>query len=199
MAEEEQKTEEGQAAEGGEDAVKKKGEPAASGLNPKLVYGVLILNVLLVGVVAALVAMTFMQKKSAVSLGDIQEQAGHGAGEHAAGGGEKPSGDKDKKEDPSKLFITESFTVNLSDSKGSHFAKVDVVIEAGDDSVRAEIERILPKIRDFIVVVLSSKTYDQIASVDGRDFLREEIRNKINGYLTRGQIKDIYFTQFIVQ
>lgn len=210
MAEEEQKS--AGDAQPEEDAVKKKGDSAPSGgLNPKLVYGVLVLNSLVIIVVAVLIAMSYMRQSKTVSLADIQESKDHsasdehGAAKEGGGHGEAPKGGDghgggDKKaEDPAKLFITENFTVNLSDSKGSHFAKVDVVIEAGDDSVRGEIERILPKIRDFIVVVLSSKTYDQVASVDGREFLREEIRNKINGYLTRGQIKDVYFTQFIVQ
>ena len=65
--------------------------------------------------------------------------------------------------------------------------------------VKAELEKIRPKIRDFIVIMLSSKSVDQISTADGVEFLREEIRNKINGYLTKGEVKDVLFTNFIVQ
>ena len=96
-----------------------------------------------------------------------------------------------------RSHVTEHFTVNLAD--GTHYAQVTVAIEVLNPAAKNEVVKLKPKIRDFVVVILSSKTYEQIESVDGRDFLREEIRNKINGYLTRGQINNVYFTQFIVQ
>jgi flagellar FliL protein len=139
-------------------------------------------------VLAALVAFVWMnlsKSRKSISLADVEAaKATHEAAPELS---------------VAAKFIKESFTVNLADTAASHFAKVDVEIEVDDDFVRGEVERLKPRIRDFIVVILSSKTYDQIASVDGRDFLREEIRNKINGYLTRGQIKNVYFTQFIIQ
>lgn len=211
MADEEAKPteEEAAAAEGGgeEEAVKKKGAaPASSGPNPKLILLVLGLNALVLMILAFVVWKSYMSSSSRVSLGDVAEseskehggggEHGKEGGEHGGGHGEEKKGEKDAAADN---FVYETFTVNLADSRGSHFAKVDVAIEVDDSFVKTEVERLKPKIRDFINVVLSSKTYEQIESIDGREFLREEIRNKINGYLTRGQIKNVFFTQFIVQ
>jgi flagellar FliL protein len=202
---EEEKPAEGAAEEG--DAVQKKGggdAPAAAGPNQKLIFLVLILNVVIVIAVAVLVWMGNAKRTSTVSLADIaadksrstpSDSHGGGGGGDGHGGG-APAG---KAEGPTTHYIAEQFTVNITGPQGSKYAKVDVAIEVDDDFVKAEIEKLRPRIRDFILVVLSSKTPEQIESLDGRDFLREEIRNKVNGYLSRGKIKNVYFTQFIVQ
>ena len=207
VAEEEVEKTDGGGAEAEAEAVTKKGEKGAaapSGPNQKLVLLVLILNAVgLLGVAVLLYKVVSRKSSGEVSLGDIatQKEGGgeHAGEEHKKEGGEKGEGKKKEGEPDNSNFIKESFTVNLKESKGSHFAKVDVEIEVEDDFVKEEVNRLRPRIRDFILVMLSSKSYEQIESVDGRDFLREEIRNKINGYLSRGSIKNVYFTQFIIQ
>ncbi len=194
---------EGAEGEEAEESVKKKSdghsaEGAAGGPSQKFIVMVMAINVVVLATVAILVWMNLSKRQTEVTLKDVKEATESASGEHGGGGGEHGGGGEASDAGEAK-FIKESFTVNLADSAGSRFAKVDVEIEVADDFVREEISRLRPRIRDFIVVVLSSKTYDQIASVDGRDFLREEIRNKINGYLTKGQIKNVYFTQFIIQ
>lgn len=197
-------------AEGGGDegdAVKKKGEGGApsSGPNQKLVLIVLVLNAVVLMTLAFVVWKSYVATSNQVSLGDIAaskdgKEEAHGEGEHGKEEGHGKEGEKKEKGDPGdENFVYESFTVNLADSRGSHFAKVDVAIEVEEGFVKNEVKALRPKIRDFINVVLSSKTYEQIESADGREFLREEIRNKINGYLPRGQVKNVFFTQFIVQ
>ncbi len=199
------------AAEGGDDteAVQKKSAvegASAPASNQKLILIVLVLNAVVLVALAAVVWMSNSKNSKQVTLGDIaaekdSSEKGHGAeGEGGGHGGEHGKEGKNGEEAvPENNFIKESFTVNLSGGRGSRFAKVDVEIEVKDDFVREEVNRLRPKIRDFILVVLSSKTYEQVESVDGRDFLREEIRNKINGYLTRGRIENVFFTQFIIQ
>lgn len=179
------------------DAVTKKSAPGGGAPNQKLILIVLVMNLVGLLVLTTVVWMGYKKSTSQVTLGDIAaEKEAPPAEEH--GKAEGHGGEK-KAEEVVDNFVKESFTVNLADSKGSHFAQVSVEIETDGAFTKAEVTRLRPKIRDFIVVVLSSKTYEQVESVDGRDFLREEIRNKINGYLTRGQIKNVYFTQFIVQ
>jgi flagellar FliL protein len=201
VAEQQEATTEQEETAADSEAVQKKGSgeaAAPSAPNQKLVFLVLILNTVVLVALAAIFWVSNSKRQNEVSLGDIAASKEA----PAAPEGHEEKGEKGKKEggdEESDNFIKESFTVNLADAKGSHFAKVDVEIEVDDQFVKDEVNRLRPKIRDFIIVVLSSKTYDQIESVDGRDFLREEIRNKINGYLSRGKIKNVYFTQFIVQ
>ena len=187
---------ENEAAQGSDgDAVMKKGASgaAAAGPNQKLVMIALLLNTVVMVATGVIVTINSIRSSHKVSLADVATAPTEEA-PAAEGHGEKKEG-----KEAADNFVKESFTVNLADENGAHFAKVDVEIEADDAFVRDEIGKLRPKIRDFVNVMLSSKTYDQVVSQDGKDFLREGIRNKINGMLTRGQIKNIYFTQFIVQ
>ena len=173
---------ENEAAQGSDgDAVMKKGASgaAAAGPNQKLVMIALLLNTVVMVATGVIVTINSIRSSHKVSLADVATAPTEEA-PAAEGHGEKKEG-----KEAADNFVKESFTVNLADENGAHFAKVDVELR--------------PKIRDFVNVMLSSKTYDQVVSQDGKDFLREGIRNKINGMLTRGQIKNIYFTQFIVQ
>ena len=193
MAEEEEaQQEEGQEEES---AVQKKdeaqGNASGAGNNSKLVFIVLIVNVVALIGVAAIVWLNLSKSSDSVSLKDIEEQrqteTAHVAdGEGAAEGG-------------ALQYIEENFMVNLSGSGGNHYAKLGVSIQVENDFVKAELEKIRPKIRDFIIVMLSSKSVEQVSSADGVEFLREEIRNKINGYLTKGEVDQVLVTQFIVQ
>ncbi len=207
MAEEQEGGEQNAKAD---EAVKRVDDDGAGALSKiqstqKFVYIAMLVNVVFLIGVGAFVVMKLSPKQGEVDAGQIVagESGGHAAsgGEHGApAAGEHGAPATGTAATPGAAsFIKESFTVNLADPGRNHFAKVDVDIEITDDFVKEEVTRLVPKIRDFIVIVLSSKTYDQIITVDGKDFLREEIRNKINGYLSRGQIKNVYFSQFIIQ
>ena len=49
----------------------------------------------------------------------------------------------------------------------------------------------------IIIIIISSKTYAEISSREGKDALREEIKNQVNLFLTKGQIVNVFFTEFI--
>ena len=62
-----------------------------------------------------------------------------------------------------------------------------------------EVKKRLPQIRDSILMILSTKSFEDINSVAGKITLRDEIQDKINGYLALGKITNVYFKEFVVQ
>ncbi len=70
-------------------------------------------------------------------------------------------------------------------------------LEVSNGEVQEEIDKLKPKIRDIIIIIVSSKTYAQISTKEGKDQLRDEIRDQVNLFLTKGQIQKVYFTEFI--
>ena len=60
-----------------------------------------------------------------------------------------------------------------------------------------EIDKRKAQIRDIIIMVLSSKTYEEVSSSSGKDSLRGEIRDTINSFLVQGKISNVFFTDFI--
>ena len=113
--------------------------------------------------------------------------------------GEKAAQEKEAMEEDfvGKLIPLETFLVNLAGSRGRKLAKINMEFEANGDDVQEEIDKLKPKIRDIVIIILSSKTYEQVSTTKGKDHLRTEIRDQVNLFLTKGQIKQVYFTEFI--
>lgn len=111
--------------------------------------------------------------------------------------------EKSHQEAHSKDFIgptvpLETFLVNVSGTRGRKLVKINMELELTNSEVQEEVEKIKPKIRDYIIIIVSSKNFSEISTRDGKDALREEIRNQVNLFLTKGKINKVYFTEFIL-
>lgn len=93
----------------------------------------------------------------------------------------------------------EPFLVNLSKSKGKRFLKVTLTLELSNPEVKMEVDENLKKILDSILILLSSKTFEQVISVQGKFRLKDEIITRVNRFLVLGHIKNVYFSEFIIQ
>lgn len=89
------------------------------------------------------------------------------------------------------------FLVNLAEDQGQKLFKVQMEFEVDTSEVQEEINKRMPQIRDIIIILLSSKTYNQISSPKGKERLKEEIRDTVNSFLIKGKINKVLFTQFI--
>ena len=54
----------------------------------------------------------------------------------------------------------------------------------------------MPQVRNVIIDLFNSKRPADLASADGRDYLKEEIRNSLNSFMVSGKIKGVFFTNF---
>ncbi len=98
-----------------------------------------------------------------------------------------------------RIFPLEPFVVNITDRDRDRFLKLKTEIELSDDAVAPEMEQRLPQIRDLIISLLGSKSFDDVRSIEGKNFLREELLLRINSLLVSGKAEAIYFTEFVVQ
>lgn len=93
----------------------------------------------------------------------------------------------------------ETFIVNLADKGGTRYLRVSMDLELEIEGAVEVVEKRLPKIRDAILMILPTKKYEDIGTVEGKVSLREEILTKINELMKPEKIKNIYFTEFVVQ
>jgi len=101
--------------------------------------------------------------------------------------------------DMGPIYPLETFIVNLVDPHGKRYLKARISLELENQLVVPEIEMRLPQFRDSILTMLASKTYDDIIQLEGKYQLRAEIIVMLNRHLKTGKIKNIYFTEFIIQ
>ena len=93
----------------------------------------------------------------------------------------------------------ETFIVNLADKGGERYLRVSMNLELEKEETVEIVEKILPKIRDAILMILPTKKYEDIGTVEGKSALRNEMLTKINELMKPEKIKNIYFTEFVVQ
>lgn len=97
------------------------------------------------------------------------------------------------------IFSMDTFIVNLVDPHGKRYLKLKLELELSSEQVRMEVDKRMPQFKDTILTLLSSKTYEDVSSLEGKLQLRAELTSMLNQYLKTGAISSIYFTEFIVQ
>jgi flagellar FliL protein len=97
------------------------------------------------------------------------------------------------------IFPLEAFIVNLADSDGRRYLKVTMELELSDKRLTEELKKRLPQIRDSILMILTTKRFEDIHRAEGKIALRNEIISKLNSLLKKGSITNLYFTEFVIQ
>jgi flagellar FliL protein len=177
------------------------------GGKPVILYALVALNMAVVGGVGFMVyagrkhdqANATALEKAANGLAKDAEGSHDGAKDHgeAKEGEAGATHDEEGEEFIGKTVPMETFLVNLSGNRGNKLLKVNMDLELQGAKVAEEIEKRKPQIRDIIIILLSSKTYAQLSSPEGKDYLRDEIRDTVNSFLTTGKIKRVLFTEFL--
>ncbi|MBX3022587.1 MAG: flagellar basal body-associated FliL family protein [Bdellovibrionales bacterium] len=163
-------------------------EPSSSsGGKPTLFILLAIINMAVVMGVGAMLYLGQKKKAAEPGIDDVIK------GEH-----EKIKEEEKSTDFIGKLVPLETFLVNISGSRGRKLVKINMELEVSNAEVQEEVEKIKPKIRDYIIIIVSSKTFTEISTKEGKDALRDEIKNQINLFLTKGQIAKVYFTEFIL-
>lgn len=112
----------------------------------------------------------------------------------------KAQGQEGAQEKPGTIIQLEPFVVNLADPGGKRYLKLTMAVDAGDEKLKAEIDARMPQIRDSILLLLTSKTYQDIAEVAGKIRLRTEVLALFNRYLAgAGSVHAVYFSEFVIQ
>jgi flagellar FliL protein len=97
------------------------------------------------------------------------------------------------------IFSLDTFIVNLADQGGNRYLRVTMDLELGNPELETEINKRMPQVRDSILMILPSKRFEDISTVQGKIALRDQILETINGFLAQGKITSIYFKEFVVQ
>lgn len=174
------------AEEAKEEQVEAKPAAAAPQQKPVMFIALALFNMLVVIGVGAMIYLGGQKKAKEPGIDDVIK------GQKA-----EQTAEADNKNFIGELIPLETFIVNLSGSRGRKIAKINMELEVSTEGVQEEIDQLKPKIRDIIIMILSSKSYAQVSTKDGKDTLRKEIRDQVNLFLTKGQIKRVYFTEFI--
>lgn len=171
---------------------------------PLVLMILIIVNSLaLLGVGAGLYMYSQATRKALSQQNDIAEDAAgaeqsaeHGGGH---GGGHGDAKKEEASKDEAKMVPLESFIINLNGSEGYKFMKITMSLEVDSTATQEEILKRQAQVRDTIVVLLTSKSYGEVAGENGQQKLKDELIDTVNSFLVKGKIKKILFTDFLFQ
>lgn len=173
----------------------KKEEPKTEegGKSKKKLFIIIGAAVLVLAILAG-IAGYFLLKKSPTA-------AEPGAGEHGAPAahGEAAAPGTAAKPAVGPMVKIDEFIVNIISEEGSHYVKTSMTLEMTNAAVVEETTTRMPQIRDSVLLLIGNKTFEELQDLQGKKQLKAEITTKINSFLQSGQIKSIYFTDFVVQ
>jgi flagellar basal body-associated protein FliL len=119
------------------------------------------------------------------------------------------------------MIDTGTKIINLAEISGNKYIRINVVLEFAQpaatettpaaaaegeaaaatpaDELTAEITARLPLINDTIITLLSSKAFEELYTTTGKEALRGEIMQKLQGLMPEYRLIGVYFTEFVVE
>lgn len=106
--------------------------------------------------------------------------------------------------------------INLVDPTGHRYIRLTIVAEFAPDNAEYEsmpeeekhayltefqdkLNARMPIMDDTVITLLSTKTYDELYTAEGKERLRAEIMTSLSQKLPDMHLLSIYFTEFVVQ
>jgi flagellar FliL protein len=171
-----------------EEAKEEAAEKPAGGGKKKLIMIIVAVLVLVGGGAGAF----FVMGGSGSEEGGEEGEEGEEHGEEGEEGAEGEHGEL-----PGAIMPLETFIVNLQ-VKGS-FLKTTINLEFADPELPHSAENDMPKIRDAVIRVLTKKEAKEILTPEGKDKMRDEIKETVNQSLGSEDVVGVFFSEFIVQ
>lgn len=108
---------------------------------------------------------------------------------------------KSKPEELRIIYPLESFIVNLMDNTGSgkRYLKATIELEIGGEAEKKKLESYKTQMKDTVLMLLSSRSFEEIKTVEGKLDLKQVILFRINQMMGENIVQKIYFTEFVVQ
>lgn len=104
-----------------------------------------------------------------------------------------------KKEGVGPILQLDPFVFNLTGNQ-SKYAKVSLGIEVKDVKAMEETKKMIPVIRDRILVIFGTKAPEVLMDVNQREAIKKEVHASLKDiFKNDGELKAVYITDIIIQ
>jgi len=176
--------------------------------------GALVTKILLFGVLP-LMTVIILVVGTLFFAGVLPGGGDHGAdtnaesSEDGEGGEDGEEGDEEGDEEDEEtqpaiyLPIDPAFVVNFASQGKARFLQVTVEVMTRDPVMPDQIKLHMPVIRNNLMLLFSSQSYDSVSTLEGKESLREEALEVVQQILEEETgdigIEAVYFTSFVMQ
>lgn len=114
-------------------------------------------------------------------------------------GGSDDAAEEEVVEPPRFLYSLKEFQVNLADPGTRRFLRTTMDLAYNEKALTKELETRESEIRSLIISVLRSKYVVDLDEPGGMKGLEQDLLHVLNSALVEGEIKAIYYREFIFQ
>ncbi|MHB0878683.1 MAG: flagellar basal body-associated FliL family protein [Anaerolineae bacterium] len=114
------------------------------------------------------------------------------------------------------MYDLGSQIVNLAEPGGRRYLQIGIVLEclpenpeieelsgeakaAAEEEEIAHLDTLRPLMADAVISLLTSRTYAEVFTVEGKESLKQDMLSGINGAIGKEIVVAVYFTEFLVQ
>ena len=181
-----------------EESTEEESAPAEKKSSNMLMIIIIIILILII-ICGAVVALLLMGDDE----GAVSTQAAPQTNERSVSKSRKSSSgnynDSRKLSDIGILYPLDTFTVNLNSDAGRRYLKVTMSLELDGEELSLELDNKSPVLRDRVIRILTSKSLEEISSKKGKQKVSDQIMDTLNAMISDGEIRGIYFTEFVIQ
>ncbi len=173
--------------------------------------GSMVTKILLFGVLPLMTAIVLVV--GGLFIAGVLPGGGEGgaAAEHAAedegeadAGEDEGDGEADAENQPAiYLPLDPAFVVNFASQGKARFLQITVEVMTRDPVVPENVKLHAPVIRNNLMLLFSSQTYDSVSTLEGKETLREEALEVVQQILEEETgdpgVEAVYFTSFVMQ
>jgi len=194
--EEKKKLKEKEAGSGGEGEAAESKTPQKSSKKKLLIIGGICFLLLTLGL-----PVIFLLSRGGPKMETAGGEAAESYGETKAGSLVAEGSDVEEElgeneEALGAIFPLDTFVVNL---QGGRYLRCQVQFEFVEREVPKRFYARMVPARDALVMLLTSKKAEDLGTPEGKELLKREIKDLVNEVLKKEDVKNVYFTQFVVQ
>lgn len=109
-----------------------------------------------------------------------------------------------EKKKPPVFLPIDQFTVNLTGNGGDHFLQISFSLEVSDSKVVDEIKQRMPVVRSRLLLLLASKTAEELGTSEGKQKLIGELLTEARAPLPATEnpskgIENLHFSALVIQ
>ena len=166
-------------------------KPAKKGLNLKVIFIGLPLFIVQL-VLVYFITATFLVKTAPDSH---SSKDGENVEEHAEGDGEEGEG---KHSAPQKIFNIEDLIINPAGTNGQRLLLLSVGFGVESEEPLNLLKENEVIIKDLVITAVSQKTLGTLSKIEMKDSLKVELANKINSVYPNANVKNVYFSKYLI-
>ena len=106
--------------------------------------------------------------------------------------------EEEKEEEVQKIFNIEDLIINPAGTNGQRLLLLSIGFGVGDETKLTLLQENDVVIKDLIINAVSQKTLGMLSKIELKDSLKVELAGKINDAFPKAQIKNVYFSKYLI-